>query len=384
MDRDAFNYISLCAGGGGLDIGVDLAVRNARCVCRVEHEAYACEILASRVEEEALDEAPLWTDLRTFDGRPWRGIVDCVVAGYPCQPFSVAGRRRGEEDPRHLWPQIARILGECRPGYVFLENVAGHLRLGFDSVLVDLAALGFDAVWGCVRASEVGASHRRERLFVLAARAMEDGNDGQRFESDEEVQAGWITSGDAGGAVAHAGGQCGQVRPESDEQRRQTEAAEYGSPLGDALRLEREPGPGRRGVRQDGAAGADAKDADGRRELQSGNKGRGRAGPARGDAGVADAEQPGPQRARPEDTARRSESAAFREDGGALPLFPPGPGDVEAWREILDRWPEVEPAVRGMADGLAPRVDRLRLCGNGVVPIQAAYAFCALWDVLLD
>lgn len=95
--------------------------------------------------------------------------VDIVTAGYPCQPFSHAGRRLGEDDPRHLWPAIAHALRHLRPRYVVLENVAAHLGLGFDTVLGDLADQGFDAEWGVLRASDVGAPHQRARLWVVAA-----------------------------------------------------------------------------------------------------------------------------------------------------------------------------------------------------------------------
>lgn len=102
MDSRPFTVLSLCAGVGGLDLGVRLAEPAARTVCFVEIEAYACAILAARMAENALDPAPVWTNLRTFDGKPWRGTVDCITAGYPCQPFSVAGKQRGAEDPsRH-------------------------------------------------------------------------------------------------------------------------------------------------------------------------------------------------------------------------------------------------------------------------------------------
>lgn len=162
--------LSLCAGVGGLDLGVKLALPGARTVCFVERESFACEVLAHQMEAGGLDQAPVWTDLQTFDGAAWRGCVDILAAGYPCQPFSVTGKRKGEEDPRHLWPEVLRIAGEVRPRYLFLENVAGHLRLGFERVLGDLAELGFDAEWAVVRASDVGAPHRRARLFVLAHR----------------------------------------------------------------------------------------------------------------------------------------------------------------------------------------------------------------------
>ena len=106
-------------------------------------------------------------DITTVD---WSTVepVDLLTAGYPCQPFSTAGRRKGTDDERHLWPHVADAVRVLRPRRAFLENVAGHLSLGFDVVLADLAALGYSVRWGCVRASDAGAPHRRERLFILA------------------------------------------------------------------------------------------------------------------------------------------------------------------------------------------------------------------------
>lgn len=124
--------------------------------------------------EGALPEAPVWSDARTFDGRPWRGKVAGVVAGYPCQPFSAAGKRRGSNDSRHLWPAIERIVEEVRPAWCFFENVDGHLRIGyFDVVRPQLEALGFLCKEQIVSASDVGAPHQRKRLFILA---VEDAN----------------------------------------------------------------------------------------------------------------------------------------------------------------------------------------------------------------
>jgi DNA (cytosine-5)-methyltransferase 1 len=190
--------LSLCAGIGGLDLGIQLALPRARTICFVEREAAACQILASRMEEGRLAPAPVWTDIKTFDGTAWRGCVDLIAAGYPCTPFSVAGKRRGEKDPRHLWPEVRRILGEVRPRYIFLENVPGHLRLGFDRVLGDLTELGFDAEWGVYSASQVGAPHRRNRVFVLAYRR------GERLEGLQRSQS----AGTRGGS-SHSGEEVG-------------------------------------------------------------------------------------------------------------------------------------------------------------------------------
>src|SRR5438876_10603353 len=117
---DHVDCLSLCAGGGGLDRGFQMATPSARTVCYVEREAFAISYLVREMEAKRLDTAPCWTDVRTFDGKQWRGLVDCILAGYPCQPFSTAGKRRGHRDPRHLWPEIARIISEVSPSIVFL------------------------------------------------------------------------------------------------------------------------------------------------------------------------------------------------------------------------------------------------------------------------
>ena len=139
--------LSLCSGVGGIDLGLTIACPGYRTVGHVERETYAAAILVARMEEKALDPAPVWDDVASFDGRPWRGAVDIVTAGYPCQPFSVAGKRRGADDPRHLWPHVARIIGEVEPPFVFLENVAHHLRLGFPEVAAGLVGKGACSRW---------------------------------------------------------------------------------------------------------------------------------------------------------------------------------------------------------------------------------------------
>ena len=165
------NELGLCAGNGGLSLGVRRAVPSARTVCLVEREAFLVAHLVAKMEAGVLDAAPLWTDLATFDGRPWRGTVDLVTAGFPCQPFSAAGQLRGIEDERWLWPDIERVISECEPSHVFIENVPGLVLYGLHDVLGSLAELGFDAVWSLFSAAAVGAPHIRKRLFLLAAHA---------------------------------------------------------------------------------------------------------------------------------------------------------------------------------------------------------------------
>ena len=162
--------LSLCSGAGGIDLGLTIALPGYRTVGHVERETFAAATLVARMEDASLDQAVVWDDVGTFDGRPWRGAVDIVTAGYPCQPFSVAGKRRGADDPRHLWPHVARIIGEVEPPFVFLENVAHHLRLGFAEVAGGLVGMGYRLAAGLFTAAEVGAPHKRERLFILAIR----------------------------------------------------------------------------------------------------------------------------------------------------------------------------------------------------------------------
>ena len=260
------NVLALCAGVGGLDLGVMLAVPGASWVCHVEGEGYVAAVLAARMEEGLLDQAPIWDNVATFDGKPWRGIVHTVTGGYPCQPFSHAGKMLADKDPRHLWPHVRRIVEEVQPQVCFFENVAHHLHLGFEQVHDDLQAMGFRVAAGVFSAEEVGASHKRERLFIMA----------------------------------HAGG--------------------------------KEP------HRLSGRERADVLEA---RNLCRSLDKRGRF------------------------------------------AFPPCPLDREAWAKV-DRslLPTVESEVHGVADGLAHRVDRLRACGNGVLPLVAAHAWLTLDEAL--
>lgn len=162
------NGLAICAGVGGLELGLSIAVKDYRTVCYIERESFSAATLVARMEGQSLDTAPIWDDLTTFDSKQWLGKVDIISAGFPCQPWSVAGAKKGTEDDRWLWPSIARIIREVEPNLVFLENVPGLLTGGLEHVLGDLAEMGFNAEWGCISAREVGASHKRERVFILA------------------------------------------------------------------------------------------------------------------------------------------------------------------------------------------------------------------------
>lgn len=174
---------SLCTGYGGLD----LACRDTlgtRTAWVAENDPHAAKVCRARFK------APNLGDIKTID---WTTIqpVDVLTAGYPCQPFSHAGKRRGADDPRHIWPYIAEGVRHLRPRLIVLENVAGHLTKGFGEVVGTLAAMGYDATWGCVRASDAGGCHQRKRVFILATdtdRARLEGH-GRPVERPRELTA---------------------------------------------------------------------------------------------------------------------------------------------------------------------------------------------------
>jgi DNA (cytosine-5)-methyltransferase 1 len=160
--------LSLFSGaGGGL-----LATQHLlgwQTVCYVELDKYAVDVLKARIRDGYLHDAPIWDNAFTFDGKPWRGLVDIVSAGFPCQPFSTSGKGLAELDPRNGWPATIRIIREVRPRIAWLENVPGLIaKPYFRTILGELSEAGYCVKWDCVSAEEVGAPHKRERLWIIA------------------------------------------------------------------------------------------------------------------------------------------------------------------------------------------------------------------------
>ena len=161
------NELALFAGAGGGILGGHLL--GWRTVCAVEWEPYPASVLIARQNEGVLPPFPVWDDVQTFDGRPWRGIVDVVSGGFPCQDISVIGKGAGIKGERSgMWGQMARVIREVRPRYVFLENSPMLVTRGLGTVLGDLAEMGFDARWGVLGADDVGAPHKRKRIWIVA------------------------------------------------------------------------------------------------------------------------------------------------------------------------------------------------------------------------
>ena len=195
------NELALFAGAGGGILGGKLL--GWRTVCAVEWDAYARDVLVARQNDGCLDPFPIWDDIQTFDGRPWRGRVDVVSGGFPCQDISCAGKGAGIEGERSgMWKHMARIVGEILPPFVLVENSPMLVGRGLGTVLSDLAEMGYDAEWGIVGAHHVSAPHKRDRIWIVAnASGVHDrsGNAGtsQRQESESRKSCGRKAVADA-------------------------------------------------------------------------------------------------------------------------------------------------------------------------------------------
>ena len=164
---EQLNELALFAGAGGGILGGHLL--GWRTVCAVEWEQYPASVLCARQNDKILPPFPIWDDVQTFDGHPWRGIAQVVSGGFPCQDISSAGKGAGISGERSsMWKHMARIIGEVRPEYAFVENSPMLTVRGLGVVLGDLAEMGFDARWGVLGANSVGAPHRRDRIWIVA------------------------------------------------------------------------------------------------------------------------------------------------------------------------------------------------------------------------
>ena len=163
------NELALFAGAGGGILGGKLL--GWRTVCAVEWEPYPASVLVARQNDGLLPPFPIWDDVQTFDGHPWRGFVDVVSGGFPCQDISSAGRGAGIDGERSgMWREMARIIHEVQPRFAFVENSPMLTSRGLGTVLGDLASMGFDARWGVLGAADIGANHQRDRIWIIAKR----------------------------------------------------------------------------------------------------------------------------------------------------------------------------------------------------------------------
>lgn len=314
--------LALFAGAGGGILGGKML--GWRTVCAVEIEKYPRNILLQRQRDGILDNFPIWDDVRTFDGKPWRGKVDVISGGFPCQDISSAGRGLGIErgERSGLWREYARIIREVRPRYCFVENSPMLTSRGLGIVLGDLAALGYDAAWKVLSAEDCGAPHERARMWIVGrdnqvADAAEPRLQERNGEPREKVVA----------QPERLGGEISNAVQDGLQGRRKDWNIQRPSGLRGGTRTDEikclSDATDKRNVRRIGSVGAD-----------------------------------GPSRPRGEDD---------------------GQGTASDW---CREWWKAEPELGRVADGVANRVDRIKAIGNGQVPLVAARAFCELIDEL--
>jgi DNA (cytosine-5)-methyltransferase 1 len=166
--------LSLYSGYGGFNLGLKLTDLNIRTVGYIEIEPYCQEIIKSRIQDGVLDDAPIYDNIYAFNGREYRGLVDVITGGFPCPPFSIAGKRLGKADDRNLWPETLRVIREVGPSFVVLENVRG-LADGNNpysaEVLGQLSQAGYDLRWSLRSAEDAGAPHLRWRWWCIGSKA---------------------------------------------------------------------------------------------------------------------------------------------------------------------------------------------------------------------
>jgi DNA (cytosine-5)-methyltransferase 1 len=359
---------SVCTGYGGLERGIELVIGPTQPLAYVEIEAFAIANLVNKMELYQMVPVPIWTNLKTFDARPFQGCVDIFTGGYPCQPFSCAGNRLGEEDPRHLWPYIRNIVSIIKPRWVFFENVEGHITKGIVQVLADLEELGYRVEVGLFSAEEVGAPHRRKRVFILG-HAKHDGllTTKDRRSTCEEQEKGRMqepegrcceelannkssgTSEDNGGLRERSCGTCGRERPDKEK------LANNNSDRGEI--------PYQRGLTS-------------QQEFNCNGEERRTRWPARPGEPQYDWEEP-------RVVAESNTWGSFRRDSyEPEQVREMGQCSVERETRYDGSERKTQPKLDRVPDGLTDRVDRLRLLGNGVVPQTAAKAFYTLYTKL--
>jgi len=352
-------------------MGLMLAEPGFHTRCWVEWEEYPRSVIIAGQQAGYFAPAPIWDDLTTFDARPFAGCIDTLLAGYPCQPFSHAGQRKGADDERHLWPDVARVARELGPTlqWLFLENVAGHLTLGLETVLRTIRDMDFTPAVGLFTAAETGAPHERERVFIVAHRQSIGAGELDHTTSTRCAEEG-----------IGADERCNQLK------RRQPLFGDGCGDLGNATGLDRRI---HARSRREGGRTADAGGTGGTMADTSGAR--------------LEGQQPGQR-----DPCGRKEPHGLAGLSRRAWVHPPGPADMGRWADVLSVAPYLAPSlsisdvkraadhfaqmvargelaetqaqsfVRLCADGMANRSRALRLLGNGVHPLAAGHAWRTL------
>ena len=357
----AITHLSLCAGYDGIGIGLERVLPSLRTIAYVEIEAFAIANLVSKMESEQLDAAPIYSDVKTFPYKEFCGRVDILSGGFPCQPFSCAGHKKGVEDPRHLYPHFSRGIEECKPRIVFLENVEGIISSKTHDgesvlhyVLKDLERLGYRATAGVFSASEVGFPHQRKRVFIMG----------------HAKHNGYVTT--KGLQCFNEAGPRNQKEQREAKQSERTSKSRISSSIQGCDELSDTENIGCRGR-------SDRNDS-GRWDIQeqTPQKQSDIWGQVKGcSRNISDTNSKGLEgHTRNKDIPRY---VTTKNDIWMQERIPRRPNQEQhEWEE-----PRVKPKLGRTTNGSSSRVDRLRLLGNGVVPQTATKAFVVLMNRLL-
>jgi len=334
------NELALFSGAGGGILGGKLL--GWRTVCAVEWEPYPASVLCARQNDGLLETFPIWDDVQTFDGRPWRGIVDVVSGGFPCTDISSAGKGAGiDGEASGMWREMARIIHEVQPRFVFVENSPMLTSRGLGAVLGDLAALGFDAKWGVLGAADVGANHQRNRIWIAANSNLHGFSFGQNEWRRNSLY--------------------GQDRETEEEVIRREIGINGTSKISSTLA---NPSEIREqwecSIQTDGCSGSIIGQNNAKNAKESTQMG-----------GVQNMANPSLSGLTPcNDTPSRPKKQLLEKQLGR------GGNEFGTTKH----WWEAEPNVGRVVNGMASRVDRLKAIGNGQVPLCAATA----WRILSE
>jgi len=329
-----YQHLDLFSGIGGFSLGLE-ATGEFETVAFCDYDPFCQKVLRKHWEN-----VPIYGDIKelTYEKLKANGInnIDIITGGYPCQPFSVAGNKKGEQDPRHLWPEYFRLVQECRPTWVIGENVGGHIKLGLDTVLKDLESEGYSARTFSISASSIGANHKRERVWIVA-----NSNDRLSKQSNEEVRTGRDTFDNGNSDMANSNIE----RLEGSNR---------------SLSSEHE-----RDKRRDSHEHSD--------EKIMANSSSERLERHRREHELREDSEEGKVSRSSEDVAN---SERIRQQGPGKPI---GPSNTKtnsngktSWfnhgSEREEGWWDVEPNVGRVAHGIPNRVDRLKSLGNSLIP----------------
>ena len=360
--------LALFAGAGGGILGGHIL--GWRTVCAVEWAEYPRRVLLARQQDGCLPRFPIWDDVTTFDGKPWNGHVDVVSGGFPCQDISVAGKGDGLDGERSgLWREMARIIGEVRPRYAFVENSPALTFRGLDRVLGDFTEMGFNCRWGVISAADVGAPHLRERIWIVATdRSVESQRSSQSLAGNGEASDATDSTTDSGNSRRAEPAQFYGGFWTTDGGNDMANARrKHGRPR-DATRVDSEASLGRPSPVHNQPSGAGSGEV-------CHTSGEGLSNGPREPMGQPVAlAQPQQSDSEVPDTERTGLEGLGAHSGEQ--------GFTEPWDDCIpltaDSWWKAESDVGRVAHGVASRVDRLKAIGNGQVSLVAAYSFSLL------